>query len=75
MMIGYLKSQGLFIQRSRVRNILRLVDPVGTELRRAKSIKRRIYNVRCPNSLWHMDAHCKLIRYTYIYTLLAESQY
>lgn len=66
MMSGYLKSMGLSVQRSKIRETLRLVDPVGCEARKRKSIRRRIYNVPCPNSLWHIDAHCKLIRWGFI---------
>lgn len=64
-MIGYLQSKGKIVQRQRVRRILANVDPLGTACRWSSSIHRRVYNVATPNSLWHMDAHLKLIRCVY----------
>ena len=42
------------------------VDHEGSEERRRlnqRRIVRRVYNVRGPHHLWHMDGHHKLIRY------------
>jgi hypothetical protein len=61
-MQGLLKTSGLDIQRHRVRTHLQSADPVGTATRWSKTIKRRCYKVRSPNSLWHIDAHMKLVR-------------
>ncbi|KAJ8925281.1 hypothetical protein NQ315_009109 [Exocentrus adspersus] len=66
MMLSLLRAQGIEIQRARVRRMLKYIDPVGTERRWSKTIKRRIYKVPCPNSLWHMDAHCKLVRWGFV---------
>ena len=54
-----LVSQGIRVQRARLRNSLKRVDRVG---RRLRSINRRVYNVRSPLSLWHMDGNHKLVR-------------
>lgn len=62
MMCGYLKAVGITVQRARVRKLLNIIDPLGTGSRWSHTVKRRIYNVPCPNSLWHIDAHLKLIR-------------
>ena len=51
-------SQGIRVQKARLRNCLKRVDPIG---RRLRSI-RRVYNVRSPLALWHMDGNHKLIR-------------
>lgn len=51
------------MQRSRVSQCLRRVDPVGTALRWRLVIHRRKYNVPTPNSLWHFDSAHKLIRW------------
>ena len=64
--IGALRSRGLRIQRWRVSECLRRVDPVGTALRWRMTIHRRKYFVPTPNSLWHIDSGHKLIRYKLI---------
>ena len=61
-MQGLLKTAGLTVQRHRVRTVLQRVDPIGTATRWSKTIKRRCYKVSSPKSLWHIDAHMKLIR-------------
>ena len=57
-----LVSQGIRVQRARLRNSLKRVDRVGRRLRSINSIHRRVYNVRSPLSLWHMDGNHKLVR-------------
>lgn len=64
--IGALRSRGLRVQRWRVSNCLRRLDPVGTALRWRLVIYRRKYNVPTPNSLWHFDSAHKLIRWKLI---------
>lgn len=49
--IGALRSRGFRVQRWRVSNCLRRLDPVGTALRWRLVIYRRKYNVPPPNSL------------------------
>ena len=62
MVHGYLRASGCTIQRQRVRDSLIRVDPEGTASRWKKAIKRRVYKVATPNTMWHMDSHMKLIR-------------
>ena len=69
MVAGYLKAQGVLVQRAAVRAALVEVDPIGTATRWGQAIRRRTYSVPCPNALWHMDAHMKLIRYVALYTV------
>ena len=64
--IGALRSRGLNVQRWRVTECLRRVDPVGTALRWRMTIHRRKYYVPTPNSLRHIDTGHKLIRYKLI---------
>jgi hypothetical protein len=64
--IGALRSRGIRVQRWRVTQCLRRVDPVGTALRWRLVIHRRKYNVPTPNSLWHFDSAHKLIRWKLI---------
>ncbi|XP_068717887.1 uncharacterized protein [Montipora capricornis] len=59
---GCLVSQGIRVQRARLRNSLKRVDPVGRRLRSINIIRRLVYNVRFPLSLWHMDGNHKLVR-------------
>ena len=64
--IGALRSRGLRVQRWRVSECLRRVDPIGAALRWRMTIHRRKYFVPTPNSLWHIDSGYKLIRYKLI---------
>ena len=65
MVAGHLNAGGTLVQRERVRRGLAQVDPVGNATRWGRAVKRRTYSVPCPNALWHMDAHMKLIRYKF----------
>ena len=60
---GRLKSQGVRVQRQRVRDSLHRVDPSGIESRRQRVLHRRVYSVESPNSLWHLDGYHKLVRW------------
>lgn len=62
-MAAYLSTEGIVVQRSRIRASLHRVDPSSVAKRWSKTVKRRLYKVANPNSLWHMDAHMKLVRY------------
>ena len=63
MMRSVLAARGVYIQERRVRDSLRRVDPLGTTLRWANSVRRRSYRVPCPNALWHIDGYHALIRW------------
>lgn len=63
MVIGHLRARGLNIQRKRVRDSIRRVDPGGADQRTSMRIHRRTYYVPCPNFLWHIDGNHKLIRW------------
>ena len=52
MLLGALRSHGVKVQRERMRNSVRRVDPISRDLRRRTSIHRRVYSVRTPNALW-----------------------
>ena len=66
MMSGHLLQQGIFIQRWRLRASIHRVDPVNTALRRSRTVRRRVYSVPGPNSVWHMDGNHKLIRWHFV---------
>ncbi|PFX19782.1 hypothetical protein AWC38_SpisGene15812 [Stylophora pistillata] len=62
-MLGALRSRGLQVQRWRVHEIMRKIDPVGTALRWNQVVHRRKYSVPGPKALWHIDGHHKLIHW------------
>ena len=64
---GYRKMQchlrsryKLNIPRDNVMNILKEVDPEGTEIRRSRKLCRRKYISPGPNHCWHTDRYDKL---------------
>ena len=50
--LGALRQRGIHVQRYRVREAIRLVDPLSRAMRRSVAVLRRVYNVPCPNALW-----------------------
>ena len=66
MIQGHLQSQGLTLQRHKIRKAIHAVDPDGVEARRRPTIKRRVYSVPYPNYLWHIDGNHKLIRWRFV---------
>ena len=50
---GHLKSTGHCLQRDRIQLSLLRTDPTGVLNRWKESVKRRVYNVHAPHSLWH----------------------
>ena len=42
------------------------MDPVNTVIRRSVTIRRRVYCVDGPNSLWYIDGHHKLIKWRFV---------
>ena len=49
---GGLRQRGLRIQRYRIQESIRRVDPVVSTLRAAQQIICGVYSVPCPNALW-----------------------
>ena len=66
MVLGYLTSQGLKVQHSRVTETLRKIDPVNSKIRWASLVRRRKYSVPAPNCLWHIDGHHSLINWKFV---------
>ena len=60
---GFLRSTGLHIQQTRIRESLRRVDNTAMNRRFRVALHRRKYSVCMPNSLWHIDGYHKLIRW------------
>lgn len=61
-----LRSRGVLVQRCRLRESIHRLDEVGVGERRKGRLHRRIYNVKGPNHLWHIDTNHKLIRWKLI---------
>ena len=59
---GWLRQKGMRVQETRIRELLREADPVGSINRWLHSIQRRTYSVCGPQALWHIDGNHKLIR-------------
>ena len=66
LMMGHLVSRGIILQCTRLRGSIHRVDPENTAIRRSIAIRRRVYHVDGPNSVWHMDGHHKLIRWKFV---------
>lgn len=49
--------------RDTVMRLLKEIDPEGTEQRKARKLKRRVYQSNGPNHAWHIDGYDKLKPY------------
>lgn len=63
LLIAHLNTLGVNVQRSRLRTSIHRVDPHTVELCHRVTVRRRVYSVDGPNSLWHIDGNHKLIRW------------
>ena len=63
LIIGHLAARSIFVPRTRLRAAIHRVDPDNTALRRSIALRRRVYHVDGPNSLWHLDGHHILIKW------------
>lgn len=67
MIMGIIRAMGHKVTRHRLREAIRITDPLHTALRwRGGLTSRRPYSVPGPNSLWHIDGHHKLIRWKFV---------
>ena len=58
-----LGNNGIKVQRYRLRDSIHRVDYIGVQTRTRGRLKRRSYNVKGPNQLWHIDTNHKLSRW------------
>lgn len=65
--IGGLRAKNIRVPRRRVRERINIIDAAGRALRRHGAIKRRVYNVKEANNLWHMDSNHKMVHFRFIY--------
>jgi hypothetical protein len=61
--MGFIRSQGGKATRQKLRNVIKEIDPIGLAIRTTVGIYRRVYCVKGPHHLWHIDGWHKLIRY------------
>ena len=54
------------LQRHRIRQSIRRIDPEGVVSRLRRALHRRTYNVTSPNALWHIDGNHRLIRWRFV---------
>lgn len=54
---------GYVVSREDVRLLLSILDPEGVMKRSAKKLRRRQYQAKGPNSVWHIDGYDKLKPY------------
>lgn len=69
MIMGYIRSRGLRIQRYKVRLAISRIDPEGLNNRREKlhkRIRRRVYHVPHAHFMWHIDGNHKMIRWKFV---------
>lgn len=60
MLRGILESKGIHVSTTRIRECLSNLNPSNSQWPRP--IRRRVYSVPYPNSLWHIDGNHKLVR-------------
>ena len=66
-MVRQIVSQsGIRVTRSSIRDSIHRVDHDGAEARKRGRLHRRVYNVKGPNHLWHIDTNHKLVRWSFI---------
>ena len=63
---GHLLRQGIKVPRRALRNAIHRVDHISIVTRKRSVVRRRIYSVPCPNYIWHVDGHYKLIRWRFV---------
>lgn len=63
LLMSQLHIRGVRVQRSRLRASLHRINPQAIHLRRRQTVRRRVYSVDSPNSVWHLDGNHKLIRW------------
>ena len=56
-------SYGILTTRDTVMRLLRDIDPEGSEQRRSRRLRRRVYTSPGPNNCWHVDGYDKLKPY------------
>lgn len=61
--IGFLQWHGICVQHSHVVQSLHHINRLGQVLHNQQIKHRHQYHVKCPNALWHLNGHHKLIQW------------
>ena len=61
-----LKNKGIIMKGLRLTDSIHRVDETGVSSRKKENLNRRVYNVKAPNNLWHVDTNHKLVRWCMI---------
>lgn len=56
-------QHGITITRDNVQILMKLLDPIGVQIRQKKRLRRRQYFAKGPDFIWHLDSYDKLKRY------------
>ena len=60
-----LHVHGISTDRETVRELLKILDPVGVKARSRQRLQRRQYKTAGPNHIWHIDGYDKLKLYSW----------
>ena len=66
LMQGHLVRMRIRVTRQALRNSIHRVDHINVILRRRTVVRRRVYSVPFPNSVWHIDGHHKIVRWRFV---------
>lgn len=59
-------ERGIKVTRAMIRDSIHRVDENGVNARKRGRLQRRVYNVKGPNHLWHIDTNHKLVRWSFV---------
>ena len=65
-MQGHLVRMRIRVTRQALRNSIHRVDHINVILRHRTVVRRRVYSVPFPNSVWHIDGHHKIVRLRFV---------
>ena len=63
---AHLVRMRIRITRQALHNSIHRVDHTNVIMRRRNVIRRRVYSVPFPNSVWHIDGHHKIVRWRFV---------
>ena len=61
-----IRQRGIKVTRAKIRESIHRVDQHGVDSRKRGRLHRRVYNVKGPNHLWHIDTNHKLVRWSFV---------
>ena len=61
-----IRQRGIKVTRAKIRESIHRVDQHGVDSRKRGRLHRRVYDVKGPNHLWHIDTNHKLVRWSFV---------